>query len=360
MFKKIKQKEKNKNNSFNLGWIRIIKEIKNNKKDFLTIFIISILTAAGDSGHKLFLGKTIDSLVSGTEKINLLNQSFDAVFLYLALFILSLFIDQYGSAFLWQYYAPLIRFKIFKSYIFEIFSKVITYPVSLFKDQGVGKITYSITNGANVLSGALGDFTSIFIAPFVTIFSLYFLFSISSEAGILSLISAILFILIFIFSKNKLSSLEEKFNNKNKDINHFVTEKINLIFEIKKNNKENSEENKFKRNELKNINKSFYQKNLFDFKINLLRYSLYIITIGGSLFLSIWLYKNGKISVGEVTSINMYVLYLNWNYEWLARTFSDLVKNLTIIGGHWKTFTLYPRKLFSRKSWKRSFGRYWV
>jgi ABC-type multidrug transport system fused ATPase/permease subunit len=61
----------------------------------------------------------------------------------------------------------------------ETFSKVLSYPVSFFKKEGLGKITYAATNGPNILSGVFGDLSSVFAAPMITIASLYFLFKIS-------------------------------------------------------------------------------------------------------------------------------------------------------------------------------------
>ncbi len=348
--------KKQEKSSIQLGLTRMINEIKKAKKSFLIIFVVAIFISLSDSGFKLFLGKTVDAIMVKNNTISFAKYDFDAVYFYLSLFFVSLFIDKLGSAFLWKYYAPLVRFKVFKSYILEVFSKIVTYPVSLFKEKGVGSITYTTTNGANVLSGALGDLSSLFIGPFAASFSLFFLFSISWQAGLLSLIIAVLFVLIFLFSKKKLSALEDKFNEKNKEIAEFATEKINLIFEIKKNNKEFIERQNFCENELKNIDESFYKKNIFDFKINLLRYCLYIVALGGSLALSVWLYKEGKITVGEIASIIMYVMYLNWNYEWMIYSISELVKNLTIIGDTEKLLLHTAENYTEGKKTKEIFG----
>jgi ABC-type bacteriocin/lantibiotic exporter with double-glycine peptidase domain len=127
----------------------------------------------------------------------------------------------------------------------------------------------------------------------------------------MSLISSIVFIIIFIATKKKLSSLEEENNERNKDISNFVIEKTNLIFEVKKNNKEEVERENFNNNELKNINGIFNRKNIFNYKLNIMRNTLYISTISISLFLSIYLYEKGSVTIGEIASINMYVTYLN-------------------------------------------------
>jgi ABC-type bacteriocin/lantibiotic exporter with double-glycine peptidase domain len=108
-----------------------------------------------------------------------------------------------------------------------------------------------------------------------------------------------------------MSSLEEENNERNKDISNFVIEKTNLIFEVKKNNKEEVERENFNNNELKNINGIFNRKNIFNYKLNIMRNTLYISTISISLFLSIYLYEKGSVTIGEIASINMYVTYLN-------------------------------------------------
>jgi hypothetical protein len=50
------------------------------------------------------------------------------------------------------------------------------------------------------------------------------------------------------------------FNNSQKEVSTFLTEKINLVFEVKKNNKEHFEKSFFKKSFEGDFNKNFFSK----------------------------------------------------------------------------------------------------
>jgi hypothetical protein len=76
--------------------------------------------------------------------------------------------------------------------------------------------------------------------------------------------------------------LEDKYNQKRKGVLEFLTERINLITELKKNNNEKREDKKFKNQILKSQNKVFNQKILYGLKVDLLRVLIYIfLSLGG-------------------------------------------------------------------------------
>jgi hypothetical protein len=50
------------------------------------------------------------------------------------------------------------------------------YPISYFKEIGVGKVTYQINNGAEKLEASIGEIANIFAMPLMTIINLTLLF----------------------------------------------------------------------------------------------------------------------------------------------------------------------------------------
>jgi ABC-type bacteriocin/lantibiotic exporter with double-glycine peptidase domain len=117
------------------------------------------------------------------------------------------------------------------------------------------------------------------------------------------------YVIVFLFTKNNVSKLSDEHNEKRKNVSEKLIEKINLIFEVKKNNNEHTEDKNNKNNILKERS-VFYKKNTFGLKVSLLNSSLYIIITLGALFMSIYFYKNGQMTIGEVSSINLYAMFL--------------------------------------------------
>jgi ABC-type multidrug transport system fused ATPase/permease subunit len=196
--------------------------------------------------------------------------------------------------------------------------------------------------------------------PLMTIINLTLLFWISPEVFYLSIILFLFYVLIFHLTKNKISKLEEEYNEKRKTISEFLVEKINFIIEIKKNNKEEKEKNILQKNKINAQDKSFYNKIKFNFFTESLRNLLYIFGVSGSLFLSVYLYGQGKITLGEIASINMYVMYLNWNYGWFIQILDRSCCKFNSSRRHRKTPSPNSRKLRRRKKERGSSWGNWI
>jgi ABC-type multidrug transport system fused ATPase/permease subunit len=70
---------------------------------------------------------------------------------------------------------------------------VINYPVSFFKDQSLGKITYSLNTGINILSSAVLNSLESFGMPLMTIFNIFFLFYLSVKIGFVVLVGSLFY-----------------------------------------------------------------------------------------------------------------------------------------------------------------------
>jgi len=149
-------RKKEKNESIKYGWIRLVKELKGNKKQFFTVFVLAVVLATVDAWIKKFLGKTIDAATS--EKIiDIFGFSLKEKFLYPSLLAVAIFIDEIGSALYFGYYQKILAFDMYKKYLEKVFSKVVYYPVSFFKNNGLGKVSYSITNGSEKIKNLTID-----------------------------------------------------------------------------------------------------------------------------------------------------------------------------------------------------------
>jgi len=326
MLKKIEKKS-----SVTLGYLRVKKEILKRKKEFFIMFVIAILIGIGDSLQKLYLGKTIDALVS-SENINIWNFEINNAYYYSSIFFILIFLDAFSTTYMWEMYAKKVSYSLYKTYLSEIYSKIVKYPTDFFKNKGLGKITYSSVNGADKIFDVVNIISNSFTVPILILSNLYFLFILSKEIFILSLIGFLFYVLIFFLTKNKNAKLSEINNEKRKDVTETMTEKLNLIFEVKKNNKEFIESKYFKDKKIGEQDKSFYDIINFVTKVSYIRDITYLFTMVGALFLSVFLYKKGSVTVGQIASINMYVMFLSWNYAWIVREFDDLIQKFTIIG----------------------------
>ncbi|HIP21600.1 MAG TPA: hypothetical protein EYG72_01435 [Candidatus Pacebacteria bacterium] len=98
MFKK-ENKKKEEDIPFNLGLKRLILEIKKRKKEFIILFIVTILISLGDSMSKMFLGKTIDGIIDNN-MINIISFDIGEGYYYASIFLLVLIADNLSSTFL--------------------------------------------------------------------------------------------------------------------------------------------------------------------------------------------------------------------------------------------------------------------
>jgi ATP-binding cassette subfamily B protein len=214
------------------------------------------------------IGKVIDS-ISG-QKVEFpffpnLEISTDGI---LIIFLTALIFDIYYTAYIGKYFLEKLSFDIYKNYIKNIFYKVIHYPTSFFKSNAMGKITYSITNGSDTLRRVSISIGSVFGTPIEILVSLFFIYLVSPAIFYFSLINFFLYVSVFYFTKNKTSILEENYNNKKKIVSQGIIEKINLALEVKKNNKEKEETKTIETVSLKNEEKAFEKKIIFDMYID--------------------------------------------------------------------------------------------
>jgi ABC-type bacteriocin/lantibiotic exporter with double-glycine peptidase domain len=309
MFNKKKKTEERKfESNLEMGFLRVKKELSNNKKiSFLIIFLV----IGGNifySSLKFLLGKIID-YTSSAESILFFNFEFNGSTFFLAIFAIFIVIDTILDNLRFHYFEPLLGFKLYQKYFLDIFRKVSNFPTSFFKKVGVGKISYTITKSSSIIEkispqvfNLIGLFAEILV-------SLFFVFIISPPIFLFLFGMFSVYVIVFLFTKNNVSKLSDEHNEKRKNVSEKLIEKINLIFEVKKNNNEHAEDKNNKNNILKERS-VFYKKNTFGLKVSLLNSSLYIIITLGALFMSIYFYKNGQMTIGEVSSINLYAMFL--------------------------------------------------
>jgi ABC-type multidrug transport system fused ATPase/permease subunit len=192
------------------------------------------------SSVRFFLAGIIDSFLENTEII-FLSLKINALYFYSTIFIFVVIINVFLETFLNSLMLKKISFDIYKNYTQEVFSKIILYPVSFFKKNTIGKMAYQNTNEPESLEGSVVDIHSSFGSPVVLITNLFFVFLISQKVFLFLFSVFFLYIFIFIFTKKKVEDLQDSYNQKRKGVGNILIEKLNLVFEIKKNNKEDSE-----------------------------------------------------------------------------------------------------------------------
>ena len=341
-------KKKEKSEVLEMGWKRVWLEMRNNRRIFLLVSFLVVFSSIMDVSSTYLLGKVID-FIANPGGIEFWNFEFNGLILFLILLAGSIIGDYTMANFRYYYFEPLLGFKIYQKYFLEIFKKVSNYPVSFFKTIGIGKVTYTMTNSSSTIERSIPQFFGVFglLVEISTI--LFFVFIISPLTCLFLSGMFIFYILTFLFTKNKISKLVEKHNKERKTVSEKLIERINLIFEVKRNNKEFVEYQKSRSN-IVDEKGMFYKKNIFNLKINLWREVLYMITVFGTLFLSIYFYKSGAITIGEVTSLSVYSIFLIWNYGNIIKAFSTLVENFTIIGDAEKLLQNIPENYEEKKT----------
>jgi len=95
--------------------------------------------------------------------------------------------------YVYKYKAPRVANEIYKSYSKEVFGVVLTYPISFFKDQPLGKMMYSLNTGINKTSESVIKTMNFIGYPFMTLFNIIFLFIISWKIGLVVFIGSLFY-----------------------------------------------------------------------------------------------------------------------------------------------------------------------
>lgn len=320
-----------KKENFSLGWRRFISEIKNRKKGSIMLVIFSLFIFIPFASEKFLIGKVLDSVVN-FNSIKILNFEIESAYFFVGMLVFTGIIWRVFDMLAYQYLGPKISNEVYKEYTKKVFSTIISYPTKFFKENSIGKITYSINTGAKTLSGSYLGILDLFGFPFLIVTNTFFLFFISWQVGIVVSVSAIVYAIFFQLTLKKRQKVTKDFNNEKKEITSLLTENVNLSIEIKKNSSEKKENIILS----ERMNGSFDEKfgNTLKFNIFTTAFSkfLFLGTVVINLFLLIWLYKNGAISEGGFLAAILYESAVMRNIGFIIKNMNKYVEDFTIIG----------------------------
>jgi ABC-type bacteriocin/lantibiotic exporter with double-glycine peptidase domain len=172
------KKNNKKNKNFKLGFAKFKKVSIENKKILSVVFLIELIMYIAIATLPIIVGKVVDSIINPSE-ITFLEFTLDAAYFYLIIFSILKFLERYLDILTYNYYLEKIANNVYMQYTKEIFSKLISFPISFFKNQSLGKITYSVNTGADRLSASLKKLPDIFGLPVIILLNSIFLFFIS-------------------------------------------------------------------------------------------------------------------------------------------------------------------------------------
>ncbi len=350
-----RKKESRKEEEFKLGFNRFKKEILKRKLDFFKLFIATLFIFIPVTFGNFLNGKILDSLIKGGQK-NILGYSFDLIWWFVGLYIFVQILWRIFDLYVYKYKSPRVANDIYKSYSKEIFKKVISYPISFFKEKSLGRVVHSFTTGVDKTSESVSK-TMYFVGyPFMTIFNIMFLFYISWKIALVVFIGSILYWIHLKLTIEKRKRVTREFNNIKKEISSKITESINFSIEIKKNLKEEKEFNSLSNLLSNDFQDKFYNKVNFNLINSLFLKILFLSVSIIVLFMIIFQYKSGFLTEGDVLAIIMYSSAVMRNVNFIVNYINTYIESFTLIGDTEKLLLQTPENYDKDKKSKKVEG----
>lgn len=323
--------KKTQNKNFKLGFNKFKSELSENKRH-LWIFVAGIIvTGAYDSLIPFFTGKIIDT-IKNLSKVEIFGFEVYSFYILILVILLVRVTGTIVTVFYTQYFLANISNNVFKKYKKKYFEIISKYPVSFFKENQLGKITYLSNSGASSLSETVFKTSDLFSSVVFSISSLIFILFISYKVFFLILFFSLIYIGYFYLTVNERVKVTKEFNQVNKDISSFVTEKLNFLIEIKRFNKEGAESRNVNDKFNSDYENKFVNKRNFQIK-NFSVISMLFHTMFTSVYFYVfYIYLNGGVTIGEVISLSMYAGWIVRNNNYILRTVSSYVDAFTIVG----------------------------
>ncbi len=323
--------KENKKEEFRLGFNRFKKEISKRKWDFFQIFLATILIFIPFTFINFLTGKILDSLLH-PKNIYFLNYSIESIWFYFCIFIFTSILWRIFDLYLYKYKVVVVGNDIYKDYTKEIFKRIISFPISFFKSNHLGKIIYSSNLAINKMSDIVKKTAGFIGYPIMVIFNMIFLLYLSWKIYIIIIFASIIYVINLRITMRRRKQITKEFNNVKKNINSKITENINFAIEIKRNLKENTENSSIKSMLQGDFDMKFWNSLKFQFWNNLFFKCLFLFTISIVIFLIILEYKSGIISEGDIMAIIMYTQAIMRNINFVINYINDYIEDFTIIG----------------------------
>ncbi|PID83650.1 hypothetical protein CSB11_00010 [Candidatus Campbellbacteria bacterium] len=329
--KNSKTASKLKSENFKLGFKKFKKELLENKNNFWIFFICVFLLGLADALFPYFTGKIVDS-ITDLEKIDFLGYEVYSFYVVLGIFLSIRFLGNLLGVYFELYFLKNISNEIYKKYKKNYFKVISKYPVSFFKNNPLGRITYLSDSAANNIARVVFTTNNLLSAVFFLIASLFFVALISYKVLGVVLFFAVVNVAYFYSTVKKRVFLTKQLNDVQKNISSFITEKINFLIEIKKFNKEKKESLNINNKFDKNYEKKFIDKRNFHVKNSIIIAVLFQIMFLSIYLFVFYLFLQNELTAGEVISVVMYSGWIVRNNNFILREIAVYIDSFTIVG----------------------------
>ncbi len=348
----LKNKKEGEEDEFKLGLKKFKSELSKRKKDVLLLFLGTLCIYVPISFTTLLQGKILDALIHPKE-IYFFNFGFNSLYWFVGIFIFISFFWRAVALYVYTYKTQILSNEIFKDYAKNIFSTIISYPVSFFKTQQLGEIIYSLNTGIDTLSRSMIKMVVALGKPLAMLFNLFFLFYLNWKVGFVMLFGSLVYIMWLKKTIKERKKVSAEFNEAKKNINAKLTESLNFAIEIKKNLKEKKEYERLRFLMQGEYSEKFEKKLYFNLFNSAVSRFIFTLTIIASMLITIFQYKTGSLSEGSVLSILIYSFSTMRNISWFMSFFNEYIESFTVIGDTEKLL-LRKTEEYSKKNIKNN------
>lgn len=281
-----------KSNMFNL----IFKIIKQNKKDYLNITLLSLFILLFTVIISFYFQFLIDNIYHKVVIIQIF-------IIFLALTLLKVLTTLFRNEVLLT-----LKQKIDFSLTLGVIKQIINLPYQYYKNRSTGDVISRIGDLENIKQVLHNTILILFIETPFAIFALIFLFIYNKSLFLVSFIIIILYLLLSILFRKKFLFLINKCQQKKANVTTCMVEAIQGFETIKGLNINDNILNNFELNYTKYLKDSYKLEsnyNLQEFFKNLVSEVGFLITV----FIGILLIRNNVITLGMLLTINTLISY---------------------------------------------------
>lgn len=308
-----KQKKNQKSSNKSINVLKNL--IHNNLKSLITLVIISILIQLFSISVPLLIKKIMDDIY--IDKININSNSFIIIAI---LILLSFYIFNVLRTLI----VTKIQVKMDQSLMSSVFRHLLDLPYNFFQNRSTGEIIFRLNSNSYIRQILSERIISIILDTFLLFIYLILMFQYSIKLSLLVITIGIILLFISIINAKKLNMFNEKQIILMSEVQNILTQTVEGILSIKSSN--------FSDHIYENWKEKFSEQLLFDLKKS--KYSAFLQNISKTVqiglpliiyLLSVKLYQNGEITVGEIVAFNTISGYFLIPLISLSESYSDLL-----------------------------------
>jgi len=182
----------------------IIKKLKENKKEVITISLIATIGSVLSVATPYIYGKLFDLAIIPNTALTFL---FSLIFIWLAASLISNYASNKAG-----YRGGILGVKIAWTEEADAYGHFLTLPVAFHKNRKTGEILNKLSRGSWHIESLISNLSGLFPQAIVLIFSIIIIFIIQWQLSIILTISFIVYVLITIKSSKAVVEAQEKVN----------------------------------------------------------------------------------------------------------------------------------------------------